>query len=398
MKKKSVLKPILGLAIAGGLLVPTVADVKAASFNPTLVEKLERKEYNVSYEEDGYVYKGIADNMFQTTHNSPGTLIAVFKRNSTQGAYSYFKHLFENPKNRYIYYFQHSPTPAEPPYPVITPSKSEYERYDNVNLDSFDKFHIRKSLYIENPTKENKYYLVAYQPSRENAYNEEIRFYEGVNYMLLPENDLTHILNTYTPAQSKSIAGKSIAIPKDTEPYREPIARLIAKQDIPLLKKESNGSYTAVKMLDKGGFYRIYGVEGNLYNVGGDYYVPRNDALMSHFIGRLQVNKSVPMYNPSGQIHRYLTAGEAVRVFDYDNGKYDVGGGYYVLDSTKIQYFVGAITANQNVSVFSTDGKVAYTLKKGQRVFIERLEGNKAYIDGDTYIVHDKSKTTYSKS
>lgn len=65
----------------------------------------------------------------------------------------------------------------------------------------------------------------------------EVRYYEGVNYLNLSKDDYSKVIDNYTPAQSKSIAGKSIVIPKDTNPYREPMARLIAKQDIPLLKR-----------------------------------------------------------------------------------------------------------------------------------------------------------------
>jgi len=393
MKKKSVLKPILGLAIAGGLLVPTVTDVKAATVDPTKITTLQNSEYDLP---DGgpIFWGGKGTNLYKTDKVVPGTIVGIFKKGTHSSSEGYFKEVFET-GNTYVYGFadRFDAKSATNPYHYI---ETKAERYDRVNENNYSNFHLRYSVFVNNPT--GNYYLTAHRQGAENFYKMEVRYYEGVNYLNLSKDDYSKVIDNYTPAQSKSIAGKSIVIPKNTNPYREPMARLIAKQDIPLLKKESNGTYTAVKMLEKGGFYRIYGIDGNLYNVGGAYYVPRNDALMSHFIGRLQVNKSVPMYNPSGQIHRYLTAGEAVRVFDYDNGKYDVGGGYYVLDSTKIQYFVGAITAKQNVSVFNANGKVAYTLKKGQRVFIERLEGNKAYIDGDTYIVHDKSKTTYSKS
>lgn len=392
MNKKSVIKPILGLAVAGALLMPNAISAKAAAVNPSKVTTIQNSEYDLPT--GGPVFWGGKGTNLYKTSKVDGTLVGIFKRGTNQNSEPYFKEVFETGNSYYYNIADQFDPKSENPYKY---NQSYVKRYDRVNEKNFSDFHLRFSIYTNNKPTGN-YYISAHNQAREGFYNMEVRFYEGVNYLSLPVEDYTKVINSYTPAQSKSIEGKSIVIPKNTKPYREPIARLIAKQDIPMLKKESNGSYTATKMLKKGGFYRVYSVEGNLYNVGGDYYVPRNDALMDHFIGRLQVNKSVPMYNPNGQIHRYLTSGEAVRVFDYDNGKYDVGGGYYVIKSDKTKYFVGEIIAKANVSVYNTNGKVEYTLKKGQRVFIEKLEGSKAYLDGDTYINHDRSKTEYSKS
>src|SRR5690606_11346337 len=111
------------------------------------------------------------------------------------------------------------------------------------------------------------------------------------------------------------------------------------------------------------------------------------------------IKSTTPMFNPNGQVHRQIPAGAAVRVYGYDKGKYDVGGGYYVLESSTSQYMVGVLTAQKEVSILNQQGKVVGTLKKGQKINVEKLDVDKAYINStSSYIKHDRVNTVYAKS
>ena len=63
------------------------------------------------------------------------------------------------------------------------------------------------------------------------------------------------------------------------------IGKVTILQDTPLVKIESNGSLTTVRMLKKGEEYRVYSYKGQnngLYGVGGSSFVQKNTAKVKY--------------------------------------------------------------------------------------------------------------------
>ncbi|WP_443141072.1 outer membrane protein assembly factor BamB family protein [Pseudalkalibacillus sp. R45] len=182
--------------------------------------------------------------------------------------------------------------------------------------------------------------------------------------------------------------------------HSHPIARLnIRREGVPLLKKQSDGSYKYYRTLETGHFYRTYGADGAYYNVGGPYYVKNEEDKMSAHIGRILVNdEGVELYGPDGQIHRMLKKGEAIRVYNYKPYYYNVGGGYYVNAQYQTKFYVGFVQTKEDVQMYQPGGEYYKTLPAGQQYRVYGIDGNRIMVGGGYYIMDDPSKITYSKN
>ncbi|MGP4078996.1 hypothetical protein ACTWQL_03710 [Pseudalkalibacillus sp. R45] len=177
-----------------------------------------------------------------------------------------------------------------------------------------------------------------------------------------------------------------------------PIARLHVRKPVELLKEE-NGVYNPVKTLKANEFYRVYGTSGNYYHVGGGYYVYNAAGKVAVYIGRAEIKRPIPLYAPDGSVHRMLNPGEAIRVYDFDDEKYEVGGGYYILKSRDSSYFVGLVKIVGETYLHHEDGRTnVKTLDIGERYRVYKIDKDKIYVGGGYYIIWNKKNMSYSKN
>lgn len=206
-------------------------------------------------------------------------------------------------------------------------------------------------------------------------------------------------VNQYTKYHFK-VSESSLRIPNVSLPasHKQAIARLFIKGDrVELLKKSSDGNMYVDRYLKKGEFLRVYNVEGSYLNVGGQYYVKFDDAKTAIVIGRVLVKKDTPLYSKDGKVQRTVKPGETIRVYSYDNSKFDVGGGFYIKKDANVEYFVGYLDIKQNTTIVKANGSKA-TAKKGQRFVVYEVKDNKFYIGGGSYISDSKTNVTYVKN
>ncbi|PGT83235.1 hypothetical protein [Bacillus sp. AFS040349] len=65
-------------------------------------------------------------------------------------------------------------------------------------------------------------------------------------------------------------------------------------------------------------------------------------------IGRVLIKgTNQVLYNPQGKVHRILRQNEGLRVYEVQNDRYQVGGGYYVMKSKDTLYYYGHIYSNE---------------------------------------------------
>ncbi|WP_121663754.1 hypothetical protein [Metabacillus litoralis] len=180
--------------------------------------------------------------------------------------------------------------------------------------------------------------------------------------------------------------------------HNHPIARLYIKQPVPLLKRAPNGSYTVYKQLKKGEYYRTFGILGNYYHLGGGYYVRHEKNKMGLLIGRLVIRKETTLYSPDGKPYRKVKTNELIRVYNYDDYEFDVGGGYYIKNDRNVAFYVGFVSMLQDTKLYAPSGEIHKTLKKGESYRVYSIDGNKFQVGGGYYIIDNKNQVSYMKN
>ncbi|MGP4078992.1 S8 family peptidase [Pseudalkalibacillus sp. R45] len=181
--------------------------------------------------------------------------------------------------------------------------------------------------------------------------------------------------------------------------HRHPVARLhIRRSGVNLMKKENDGSFTFYKELKRNEFYRTYGVEGNYYNVGGPYFVKHEAGKMAVYIGRANVEQDTPLYAPDGSFARTIRKGEAIRVYSYDNNRFNVGGGYYIKNNSRVFYTIGYVTLKQDNYIYNPNGQIYERLPAGNRYWVYGIEGKEINLGGGYYILDDRNKNSFMKN
>ena len=180
--------------------------------------------------------------------------------------------------------------------------------------------------------------------------------------------------------------------------HRHPIARLNVRQSVPLLKEEANGSFTQAWMLRRDENYRTYGINDHYYHVGGGYYVKHEYNKMNLLIGRLAIRNPTMMYKPDGRPHRTIRTDELIRVYNFDQDKFDVGAGYYIRNDRNVTYFVGFITMLRDTPLYTPEGKVHRNLRRGERYRVYSINENKFDVGGGYYILDQRTHVEYMKN
>ncbi|MRX71238.1 multifunctional 2',3'-cyclic-nucleotide 2'-phosphodiesterase/5'-nucleotidase/3'-nucleotidase [Bacillus lacus] len=199
------------------------------------------------------------------------------------------------------------------------------------------------------------------------------------------------------PGTEPPVTNPEVPVVGDIEVSREPQGRLIIKKDIQIVKIDRDGTITPFKNAVKGEALRVYGSNGQYYNVGGDYYIKHENHAVAMYTGRILIRENRNLYTPDGKIHRVLTKGEAIRVYETEDGRYQVGGGYYVHFHRNALYFEGLVNIQADTSLL-LDGKSMRSLKKGEQYRVYGVEGNKLLVGGGYYINIDRNKLSYVKN
>jgi hypothetical protein len=191
--------------------------------------------------------------------------------------------------------------------------------------------------------------------------------------------------------QAINLTIPNVALPVN---YKLPVAMLTLRQNVDMLTPDGK----IFRTLPKNTQYRIYGVLGNYYDIGGHYLVKANSSKMSLFIGRVFIKTSnTRLYGPDDQVKRLITKGDAVRVFSYDDSRYDVGGGYYIKKGSELTYYFGLVNLKQDTIFYDKNGKLYKTLKKNTSYRVFNIDGNKLDLGGGYYILYDKKIMDYQQ-
>ncbi|MGG3798917.1 hypothetical protein [Metabacillus fastidiosus] len=178
-----------------------------------------------------------------------------------------------------------------------------------------------------------------------------------------------------------------------------PIARVYTKKPVVLYQKMADGRMVPYDTLGVKQAFQVYGVEGQYYHTGGGYYIYHESSKLSPYIGRLFVLEPFPMLTPNGQLHRYIQPGEEIRVYDYDEEKYDVGNGFTIAKDVLVTYYTGSVILLENTPFYKHgETEPAGELPEGGQYFITKADGDKLDIGDGYYILYDKSTLKYSKS
>jgi hypothetical protein len=177
-----------------------------------------------------------------------------------------------------------------------------------------------------------------------------------------------------------------------------PIARIYAKKPITLFE-QVNGGMIPRQTLKAKGFYRVYGTKGQYYHVGGNDYVFHENEKVSVYIGRIFSHTEVPIYKPDGTLYRMMLPGEELRVYNYDDRVFDVGGGYTVVKNEDVTYYVGTaqLLADTWLYRYGQEEPVL-KLNKDQEFMIYNVNENKLDIGNGFYLQYEKDKIQYRKN
>ncbi|UGB30477.1 glycosyl hydrolase family 18 protein [Metabacillus sp. B2-18] len=187
-----------------------------------------------------------------------------------------------------------------------------------------------------------------------------------------------------------------IIIPNTALPtnHGQIIGRLYLKEDTQLLKKQPNGSYFKYKLLKKGEVINVFGAQGNKYDVGGGYYIEKTDRMSLH-IGRLLIKNREVLYKPDGTFYRYLEKGEAIKVFSYDENKYNVGGGYYIKPTDNVLFYEGFLKPKSYLTLYKPNGAVHRHIRPDEYIRVYSIDGDRFYVGGGYYIKIDRNLASF---
>lgn len=204
-----------------------------------------------------------------------------------------------------------------------------------------------------------------------------------------------NLLKDYHPEQQEvGVRIPNISFPA-THPY--PVARLYVT--VPsLIYKKVGSDFIPERTINPNETYRIYGIDGQYYNLGGNLYVEHDPINVSVYIGKVMIMEGTPLYDPYGNVVRQLRERELLNVYSYDDEKYNVGDGFYVLKDHRSRYVIGTATPSENVPLYGKNGEVLGLIQRGYPFAVHKVEGNMIFIEGDYYIIADPAIIRYMKN
>ncbi|MED4454774.1 hypothetical protein [Metabacillus fastidiosus] len=92
------------------------------------------------------------------------------------------------------------------------------------------------------------------------------------------------------------------------------------------------------RSLKKGEGLKVFKETADSFDVGGGYYVKKSKGTLFYTGFIYSILEGINMYSPNGKLHKKIADGKTLRVYSFKDGKYQVGGGYYVPMGPYIQY------------------------------------------------------------
>ncbi|MRX72155.1 transglycosylase SLT domain-containing protein [Bacillus lacus] len=176
-------------------------------------------------------------------------------------------------------------------------------------------------------------------------------------------------------------------------PRKESVGRLVISRDVPIMTRNGNGE-TLFRMAKRGEMLRLYGTSGASYYIGGQQYVNFDSSKMNVMIGRLSTQGPTRMYKKTGnklELFRTIGKGENIRIYNYDDQNYDVGGGY-VIPKTERQtrYYLGFTKVKSDTVLYRPDGTPERTLKAGESFRTYEISPDSYDLGGGYYVRKDR--------
>lgn len=104
--------------------------------------------------------------------------------------------------------------------------------------------------------------------------------------------------------------------------------------------------------------------------------------------GRVLIKQTgIKQYTPKGAVHKTLKKGEALKVFKENADSYDVGNGYYVKKEKNTLFFTGTIYGTEApLSVYSPNGKLFKKFAIDEPVRAYGFKDGKFQVGGGYYV------------
>ncbi|AZB44597.1 metallophosphoesterase [Bacillus sp. FJAT-42376] len=186
-----------------------------------------------------------------------------------------------------------------------------------------------------------------------------------------------------------------LEMPEKIKAERYPEGRATVRTKAAIYKLEADGKLTLFRTAEKGESLRVYGKGEEWLNVGGSYYIKKEE--IGFYEGRILITKDQPLYAPDGRVFRMLKRGEAIKVYETNGTGYETGGGYTVKKDKSAVYFEGTVQLKGKMVLYK-DGKALKSLRPNEQYRVYEVKNNRMQLGGGAYILFDLNKMTYNKN
>lgn len=268
----------------------------------------------------GTVYKDASKSSRFTTQNvEKGTLVIDLKNNN-------FPHMenYRHPSTyEYLPFFLYA-------QPYLIDGRNQYakkvtskQNTDFLNRDSAKDFTIRQVYYIDQPKSDKNYYLGGAGISDPTAFHVNAQFFPNVDLTGMTKADRSEYI-------VKANNGKKI--PESTVSH---IGRVLIKGSDLVLYNPEGKVHRKLKQYEG---LRVFEVQNDRYQVGGGYYVKKTKDTLFYIGHVYNKDQYLYVYKPNGEVFKKFKPMENVQVYSTENGRYDVGAGYYVLPDFHVNF------------------------------------------------------------
>ncbi|MED4400335.1 hypothetical protein [Metabacillus fastidiosus] len=324
--KKMVLATAVGTMMLGGftpipLSNPTVRQVEAATISYVKPQDVEVSwiSGDIVYDDGSVSKDATKSSQFTTKTSEKGTLIIELKKKE----YRYMEMYRDPQASEWLPAFLYVQPYGFDGRDQYAKKVTGIQKSDFINRDSVENFTIRQVYYIEQPKADKKYYLGGVGTSSPNSYYIDAKFYPNV--------DLTKISKAERSAYIKT-AQKGDEIPASNVSH---IGRVLIQANDMVLYNKDGKVHRKLKQYEG---LRVYQVQGDRYQVGGGFYVKKTKNTLfyvGHIYGK---DQHLSVYKPNGEFFKKFKPMENVRVYSTENGRYNVGAGYYALPDFHVNF------------------------------------------------------------
>lgn len=314
------------LLFTGSVVTPTVFQEKTVEA-ASLPQQVNAQEVTQTWVKGDYVSSsgivhpdGMSSLQLTTQNSQKGTVVLEVRRNQfCEGCWDNYRitktafpvNLYKEP-----YYVDGRSERAE----KVTTS---IPKIDFINSDSKENYVARISAYISKPNSDKNSYLGMIGITDPESFYITAKFYPNVDLTGLThaerDNYFKGVDTTPTPTTDITWTGRVLIKSKDMVLYN-PQGKVHRK----LTQYEG---------------LRVYDVQSDRYQVGGGYYVlkgSKEDTL--YYYGHVfSKDRYMYVYSPDGKLYKKFLPMQTARVYSMENGRYQVGGGYYVIPASHVQ-------------------------------------------------------------